>query len=107
MSSRGPPAEVRETPKLQNIVSTAFLGEKIDLRKIATHCNNAEYNPKRFAAAIIRIRQPKSTALVFQSGKMVITGARSEDESRKAAKQYAKMISKVEETTKNIKFSEF
>jgi transcription initiation factor TFIID TATA-box-binding protein len=38
---------------------------------------------------------------------MVITGARSEDESKKAAKQYAKMISKVEDVNKNIKFSQF
>jgi transcription initiation factor TFIID TATA-box-binding protein len=56
---------LREPPKLQNIVSTASLDAKIELRKVATHCNNAEYNPKRFAAAIIRIRNPKSTALVF------------------------------------------
>jgi len=38
---------------------------------------------------------------------MVITGARSEEESKKAAKQYAKMINKVEDTNKNIKFSDF
>jgi len=70
-----------EVPKLQNIVSTAFLGQRIVLRTVAQRVGNAEYNTRRFAAAIIRIRQPKSTALVFESGKMVITGARSEEES--------------------------
>ena len=35
---------------------------------------NAEYNPKRFAAVIMRIREPRTTALIFSSGKMVCTG---------------------------------
>ena len=65
---------------------------KLDLRKIALSVRNAEYNPKRFAAVIIRIREPKTTALVFSSGKMVITGAKSEEKSYTAAKAYAKMI---------------
>lgn len=68
---------------------------KLDLRDIARKCRNAEYNPKRFAAVIIRIRDPKTTALVFSSGKMVITGAKSEEKSEQAAKMYAKMIKKV------------
>jgi len=53
---------------------------------------NAEYNPKRFAAVIIRLRDPKTTALIFASGKMVCTGAKSENESLLAARKYARMI---------------
>ena len=34
---------------------------------------NAEYNPRRFAAVVMRLRKPKTTALVFASGKMVCT----------------------------------
>lgn len=82
-------------PELQNIVSTAYLTVKLELRKIAQNCRNAEFNPKRFAAVIIRIRDPKTTALIFSSGKMVITGAKSEEKSETAAKMYAKMIKKV------------
>jgi len=70
------------------------LQQKIDLREIAQRCGNVEYKPRRFAAAIIRIREPKTTALVFASGKMVCTGAKSEEDSEHAAKQYAKMIRK-------------
>jgi len=40
----------------------------------------------------MRLREPKTTALVFQSGKMVCTGAKSEDESLVAARKYAKII---------------
>ena len=41
-------------------------------------CRNAEYNPSRFPAVVMRIREPKTTALIFAKGKMVITGAKSE-----------------------------
>ena len=91
-------------PMLQNIVSTADLKCKLDLRNIALKAKNAEYNPKRFAAVIMRIRDPKTTALIFASGKMVCTGAKSEEESRKAARQYAKIIQKL---NYNVKFSSF
>lgn len=91
-------------PKLQNIVSTANLMCELDLRKIALTAKNAEYNPKRFAAVIMRIKEPKTTALIFKSGKMVCTGARSEEDSKKAARQYAKYIRKL---GFDVKFSEF
>lgn len=82
-------------PKLQNIVSTVNLGCKLDLKRIALHARNAEYNPKRFAAVIMRIREPRTTALIFSSGKMVCTGAKSEDESRLAARKYARIVQKL------------
>lgn len=53
------------------MVATVNLDCKLDLKSIALHARNAEYNPKRFAAVIMRIREPKSTALIFHSGKMV------------------------------------
>lgn len=85
----------RPLPQLQNIVSTANLGCALDLRQIAMNARNAEYNPKRFAAVIMRIRNPKTTALIFTSGKMVCTGAKSETESKTAARKYAKAIRKI------------
>ena len=56
-------------PQLQNIVATVNLDCKLDLKKIALTAKNAEYNPKRFAALIMRIREPRTTALIFSSGK--------------------------------------
>uniref|UniRef100_A0A7C8YR22 2-alkenal reductase (NAD(P)(+)) n=2 Tax=Opuntia streptacantha TaxID=393608 RepID=A0A7C8YR22_OPUST len=82
-------------PVLQNVVSTVNLDCKLDLKAIALHARNAEYNPKRFAAVIMRIRDPKTTALIFASGKMVCTGAKSEDQSKLAARKYARVIQKL------------
>jgi TATA-box binding protein (TBP) (component of TFIID and TFIIIB) len=68
------------------------------------HARNAEYNPKRFAAVIMRIRDPKTTALIFASGKMVVTGAKSEDDSKLASRKYARIIQKL---GFNAKFTDF
>ncbi|NXK91779.1 TBPL2 protein, partial [Formicarius rufipectus] len=82
-------------PQLQNIVATVNLACKLDLKNIALHARNAEYNPKRFAAVIMRIREPRTTALIFSSGKMVCTGAKSEEQSRLAARKYARVVQKL------------
>jgi transcription initiation factor TFIID TATA-box-binding protein len=82
-------------PSLQNIVSTVNLGCPLDLKRIALQARNAEYNPKRFAAVIMRIRNPRTTALIFGSGKMVCTGAKSEEDSLQAARRYARVIQKL------------
>lgn len=50
---------------------------------------------QRFAAVIMRIREPKTTALIFASGKMVVTGAKSEDDSKLASRKYARIIQKL------------
>lgn len=91
-------------PQLQNVVATVNLNCKLDLKNIALHARNAEYNPKRFAAVIMRIRDPKTTALIFASGKMVVTGAKSEKASKIASQRYAKIIHKL---GFNAQFTEF
>ncbi|ETN41441.1 TATA-box-binding protein [Cyphellophora europaea CBS 101466] len=91
-------------PTLQNIVATVNLDCRLDLKTIALHARNAEYNPKRFAAVIMRIRDPKTTALIFASGKMVVTGAKSEDDSKLASRKYARIIQKL---GFNAKFTDF
>lgn len=83
------------SPKLQNLVATVNLACRLDLKTIALHARNAEYNPKRFAAVIMRIRDPKTTALIFASGKMVVTGAKSESDSKLASRKYARIIQKL------------
>nr|QES71283.1 TATA-box-binding protein [Helopeltis theivora] len=104
MTPMTPSGEPSSIPQLQNIVSTVNLGCKLDLKRIALHARNAEYNPKRFAAVIMRIREPRTTALIFSSGKMVCTGAKSEDDSRLAARKYARIIQKLGFSAKFLDF---
>ncbi len=81
---------------LQNVVSTFSLGVcGLNLKHIALKYSFAEFNPQTFAAATIRCRSPRTTALAFASGNMVCTGARSELESRYAARKYVRIFQEV------------
>jgi transcription initiation factor TFIID TATA-box-binding protein len=92
------------TPQLQNVVATVNLDCHLDLKAISLHARNVEYSKKKFHALIMRIRDPKTTTLVFATGKMVITGAKSEKLARLAGRKHARMIQKV---GFNTKFKDF
>lgn len=64
----------------------------MNLKNIALHARNAEYNPRRFAAVVMRLREPKTTALIFSSGKMVCTGSKNETASKIAARKFARIV---------------
>ncbi|KAL0244200.1 hypothetical protein GEMRC1_008285 [Eukaryota sp. GEM-RC1] len=85
------PSEV----KIYNVVATVNLKCSLDLKHIASYVRNAEYNPRRFAAAIVRIMEPKATALMFRTGKMVITGASNEEDCHRAARRFCRILQKV------------
>ncbi|GFU45479.1 TATA-box-binding protein [Nephila pilipes] len=99
-----PPHPSGIIPKVHNVVCSVDLGCKLDLLKIALRLRNAEYNPKRFHAVIMRILEPKTAALIFRSGKIVVTGARSEAASHLAARKYARLIQKLGFDVKFIDF---
>lgn len=63
--------------KIQNIVVTANFGKSIDLENIAKK-PRVIYEPEQFSGAILRIdNQHRATALLFGSGKAVITGLKN------------------------------
>ncbi len=82
-------------PTVENVVATADLSCELDLKKIALQARNSEYNPKRFPGLIIRIREPKTTALIFRTGKIVCMGAKSESDAETATRKYAKIVKRV------------
>jgi transcription initiation factor TFIID TATA-box-binding protein len=63
--------------KVENIVATVTLDQGLDLGAIARSIPNVEYDPEEFPGLVLRLDNPKLTALVFSTGKMVITGAKS------------------------------
>jgi transcription initiation factor TFIID TATA-box-binding protein len=63
--------------KIENIVASAKVTDYLDLPALASQIKDAEYNKKRFPGVVIRMQQPKIAALVFGSGKVVLTGAKS------------------------------
>jgi len=67
-----------------NVVASAGLEHGIDLNALVEAFPTAEYRPEQFPGVIFRLKSPKTATLIFGSGKMVCTGARSEKEARQA-----------------------
>jgi transcription initiation factor TFIID TATA-box-binding protein len=89
--------ESNVTPKdldisLENVVATATLDQKLDLMAIMKVFRNVEYRPKRFPGLVFRMKRPKTATLIFSTGKMVCTGAKSEKLARSAIRKVVKEL---------------
>jgi len=62
---------------VQNIVSSINLGGKVHLEKAARSLSRSMYEPEQFPGLIHRMIDPKTVILVFASGKLVCTGAKT------------------------------
>jgi len=70
--------------KIQNIVASASLNQRVNLKMIVEKFPHTEYNPKVFPGLVFRLKKPKTATLIFETGKMVCTGAKSEKEAIQA-----------------------
>lgn len=81
--------------KVVNIVVSTSLEHDIPLEKMAATLSNTEYNPEQFPGLVIRIKEPKTSALIFSSGKVVCTGARSMAKVEESIKKIIKSLEKI------------
>ena len=81
--------------EIVNIVISSSLGHDIPLEKMAATLPNTEYNPEQFPGLVIRIKDPKTSALIFSSGKIVCTGARSLEKVHESIKKIIKSLEKI------------
>ncbi len=78
---------------IQNIVASANLGGEVDLEKAVYLLNRIMYEPEQFPGAVYRMNDPKVVILIFSTGKLVITGAkREEDVPRAVNKLQSKLV---------------
>ena len=75
-----------------NVVASASLDQKIDLLAILKVFRNVEYRPKQFPGLVFRLKRPKTATLIFGSGKMVCTGAKSEKMARRAVNKVVREL---------------
>jgi transcription initiation factor TFIID TATA-box-binding protein len=80
--------------KVENIVATVSIEQTIDLDYLDKVLPNVEYDPDQFPGLVLRLDNPKVTALVFRSGRMVVTGAKSTPDLIKAVKKIVKTLIK-------------
>lgn len=86
---------VKKEIKIQNIVASASLEHDIPLIKLAEALPNTEYNPEQFPGLVMRIKEPKTSALIFSSGKIVCTGAKSMKKVKEAVVAIIKYLGKI------------
>lgn len=79
---------------LHNTVATSNFGCPIDLEALACSSYGC-YSPKTFAAVNLRLRSPRATALVFSSGRLVVTGTTSEYAALTAMSLFLTMVQTV------------
>jgi transcription initiation factor TFIID TATA-box-binding protein len=69
----------KETINIENVVASTGIGQELDLQSVAMDLEGADYDPEQFPGLVYRTQNPKSAALIFRSGKIVCTGAKSTD----------------------------
>jgi transcription initiation factor TFIID TATA-box-binding protein len=79
---------------IQNVVASATLNQKVDLNAVVKSYPGVEYHPEIFPGLVFRLKRPKTATLIFNSGKMVCTGAKSEQEARRAVMTVVKELKK-------------
>jgi transcription initiation factor TFIID TATA-box-binding protein len=77
-----------------NVVSSASIDQKMDLIKIEKKFPETEYNPDVFPGLVFRLTNPKTATLIFRTGKMVCTGAKSEELSIAAVNMVVQKLRK-------------
>ena len=86
--------DVKATIRIENVVASATLNQKVDLNAVVKGYPGVEYRPEQFPGLVFRLKRPKTATLIFNSGKMVCTGAKSEKEARRAVMKVVKELKK-------------
>jgi transcription initiation factor TFIID TATA-box-binding protein len=86
--------KVKASISIENVVASATLNQKVDLNAVVKGYPGVEYRPEQFPGLVFRLKRPKTATLIFNSGKMVCTGAKSEKEARRAVMKVIKELKK-------------
>lgn len=80
--------------KIENVVASATLNQRVDLNAVVRGYPGVEYRPEQFPGLVFRLKKPKTATLIFNSGKMVCTGAKSEKEAKRAVLKVVRELKK-------------
>ena len=86
--------KLEDSIRIENVVSSVTLNQKIDLNAVVKGNPLVEYRPEKFPGLVFRLKKPKTAILIFSTGKMVCTGAKSEKESKRAVMKVVKELKK-------------
>ena len=75
-------------------MASASVNQTLDLNQITRLFADVEYHPDQFPGLVIRLKAAKTATLIFSSGKLVCTGAKSSDLASKAVKAVVQKLRK-------------
>ena len=81
--------------KIENVVASASLNVPIKLEKLVANLDGIEYEPEQFPGLVMRLKSPKAAALIFSSGKIVCTGAKSPSDAKVVVSKIVKRMNKL------------
>ena len=84
--------EVVASIRIENVVASATLNQRIDLNAVVKGYPGVEYRPEQFPGLVFRLKRPKTATLIFNSGKMVCTGAKKEEDVYEAVTKLHKTL---------------
>ncbi len=87
-------ARTRPIISIENVVASATIEQRLDLKDITKKFPDVEWRPELFPGAVFRIKNPKTATLLFRTGKMICTGSKSEKMARKAVKTVVQKLRK-------------
>ncbi|MBT7240862.1 MAG: TATA-box-binding protein [Candidatus Diapherotrites archaeon] len=83
-----------------NMVASASLDQMLDLYSLAVGIPNIEYEPEQFPGAILKIKEPKVSMLLFKNGKIICSGASNEKQIEQGIRRANKLIHDVQKDIK-------
>src|SRR5207247_10031762 len=96
-----PMPQTKAIVSIENVVASASINQTVDLNLITKNFVDVEYHPDQFPGLVFRLKNPKTATLIFSSGKMVCTGAKSEAHARKAVEEVVRRLKKGSTPIKN------
>ena len=81
---------------IENVVASATVNQTVNLNLITQIFPDVEYHPDQFPGLVFRLKSPKTATLIFSSGKMVCTGAKSEEQAIKAVKNVVQKLIEIQ-----------
>lgn len=90
-----------------NLVASANLNGTLDLYNLARSLPNIEYEPEQFPGAILKLKEPKVSMLLFKNGKVICSGANNEEEIETGIRKASKLIHELQSNIKIQKKVEY
>ncbi len=87
--------EAKKSIQIVNVVASTAIGTEVDLKTLTIAMEGADYDPKQFPGLVYRTKDPKTAALIFRSGKIVCTGAKSVEDVGKGLKKVFKKMESI------------